>query len=291
MSITEKDVQKYEEKYKNILYKSIENIMENMFDTINSNRRIAKNLDLDVDIDLPNIGVTLNNKINEIANEFKDAGISMFATPNNKYDFVSSNFVGDAILDDLYARLGKGSKAYSDYVSNLGETIKRKNERAKALVPTNPIRRFFLKIRSLFAPKSIEETISFLPDEVEKLSADISSYKNMDEEIWNYNLKDNVAQSIITSITSKGYNEETMLYMLAEDVMPTLKSLGLENLESQIKEGINETKNQEKSLSNEPWRLTQSQRIDLQIKAQKFAENLSNDSHSVKNEEQEKEIT
>ena len=291
MSITKKDVQEYEEKYKKILYKSIENIMEDMFDTINSNRRIAKNLDLDVDIDLPNIGVTLNNKINEIANEFKDAGISMFATPNNKYDFVSSNFVGDAILDDLYARLGKGSKAYSDYVSNLGETIKRKNERAKALVPTNPIRRFFLKIRSLFAPKSIEETISFLPDEVEKLSADISSYKNMDEEIWNYNLKDNVAQSIITSITSKGYNEETMLYMLAEDVMPTLKSLGLENLESQIKEGINETKNQEKSLSNEPWRLTQSQRIDLQIKAQKFAENLSNDSHSGKNEEQEKEIT
>lgn len=291
MSITKKDVQEYEEKYKKILYKSIENIMEDMFDTINSNRRIAKNLDLDVDIDLPNIGVTLNNKINEIANEFKDAGISMFATPNNKYDFVSSNFVGDAILDDLYARLGKGSKAYSDYVSNLGETIKRKNERAKALVPTNPIRRFFLKIRSLFAPKSIEETISFLPDEVEKLSTDISSYKNMDEEIWNYNLKDNVAQSIITSITSKGYNEETMLYMLAEDVMPTLKSLGLENLESQIKEGINETKNQEKSLSNEPWRLTQSQRIDLQIKAQKFAENLSNDSHSGKNEEQEKEIT
>ena len=289
MSITEKDVQKYEEKYKKILYKSIENIMENMFDTINTNRRIAKKLDLDVDIDLPNIGVTLNNKINEIANEFKDAGISMFATPNNKYDFVSSNFVGDAILDDLYARLGKGSKAYSDYVSNLGETIKRKNERAKALVPTSPIRRFFLKIRSLFAPKSIEETISFLPDEVEKLSTDISSYKNMDEEIWNYNLKDNVAQSIITSITSKGYNEETMLYMLAEDVMPTLKSLGLENLESQIKEGINETKNQEKSLSNEPWRLTQSQRIDLQIKAQKFAENLSNDSHSGKNEEQEKE--
>lgn len=291
MSITEKDVQKYEEKYKKILYKSIENIMENMFDTINTNRRIAKKLDLDVDIDLPNIGVTLNNKINEIAHEFKDAGISMFATPNNKYDFVGSNFVGDAILDDLYARLGKGSKAYSDYVSNLGETIKRKNERAKALVPTSPIRRFFLKIRSLFAPKSIEETISFLPDEVEKLSTDISSYKNMDEEIWNYNLKDNVAQSIITSITSKGYNEETMLYMLAEDVMPTLKSLGLENLESQIKEGINETKNQEKSLSNEPWRLTQSQRIELQIKAQKFAENLSNDSHSGKNEEQEKEIT
>ena len=289
MSITEKDVQKYEEKYKKILYKSIENIMENMFDTINTNRRIAKKLDLDVDIDLPNIGVTLNNKINEIAHEFKDAGISMFATPNNKYDFVGSNFVGDAILDDLYARLGKVSKAYSDYVSNLGETIKRKNERAKALVPTSPIRRFFLKIRSLFAPKSIEETISFLPDEVEKLSTDISSYKNMDEEIWNYNLKDNVAQSIITSITSKGYNEETMLYMLAEDVMPTLKSLGLENLESQIKEGINETKNQEKSLSNEPWRLTQSQRIDLQIKAQKFAENLSNDSHSGKNEEQEKE--
>lgn len=274
MSITKKDVQEYEEKYKKILYKSIENIMENMFDTINSNRRIAKNLDLDVDIDLPNIGVTLNNKINEIANEFKDAGISMFATPNNKYDFVSSNFVGDAILDDLYARLGKGNQAYADYVTNLEEAINRRNERTKALVTTNPIKKFFLKIRSFFVRESMEDAMSFLPEEIEKMNSSITKYKSIDEEIWNYSLEGNVAQSIITSITSKGYNKETMRYMLEEEVMPTIKSLGLESLESQIEIGLNEYENQAQDLNNGPWRLTQSQRIDLQIKAQKLAENM-----------------
>ena len=133
MGITKKDVQEYEERYKKILYKSIESIMSNMYDTLNTNRRISKKLDLDIDIDMPNIGVTLNNKINEISHEFEDAGISMFAMPNEENEFVGSNFVGDAILDDLFARFAKGSQAYTDYVSNLEEAINRRNERAKII--------------------------------------------------------------------------------------------------------------------------------------------------------------
>ena len=274
MSITKKDVQEYEEKYKKILYKYIENIMASMYEALSNNRRISKNLDLDIDIDMPNIGVTLNNKINEISHEFEDTGISMFAMPNEEGDFVGSNFVGDAILDDLFARLGKGTQAYADYVTNLEDAINRRNERTKALVTTNPIKKFFLKIRSFFVRESMEDAMSFLPEEIEKMNSSITKYKSIDEEIWNYSLEGNVAQSIITSITSKGYNKETMRYMLEEEVMPTIKSLGLESLESQIEIGLNEYENQAQDLNNGPWRLTQSQRIDLQIKAQKLAENM-----------------
>lgn len=67
---------------------------------------------------------------------------------------------------------------------------------------------------------------------------------------------------------------ETMQYMLEEEVMPTIKSLGLESLESQIEIGLSEYENQAQDLNNGPWRLTQSQRIDLHIKAQKLAENM-----------------
>ena len=42
MGITKKDVQEYEAKYKKILYKSIESIMANMYDTLNTNRKISK---------------------------------------------------------------------------------------------------------------------------------------------------------------------------------------------------------------------------------------------------------
>ena len=278
MSITKKDVQEYEAKYKKILYKSIESIMANMYDTLNTNRKISKKLDLDLDIDLPNIGVTLNNKINEISHEFEDAGISMFAMPNEENEFVGSNFVGDAILDDLFARFGKGSQVYTDYVSNLEEVINRRNERVRALVTTSPIKKFFLKIRSFFVHESMEDDMLFLPEEIEKMSSNISRYKEVDEELWNYSLKDNVAQSIINSITSKGYDKETMQYMLEEEVMPTIKSLGLESIESQIETGLSEYENQAQDLNNGPWRLTQSQRIDLQIKAQKLAENIERES-------------
>ena len=289
MSRTKKDIQEYEEKYKKILYKYIENIMASMYDALSSNRRISKRLDLNLDIDMPNIGVTINNKINEISHEFEDAGISMFAMPNEENEFVGSNFVGDAILDDLFAKFGKGSQAYTDYVSNLEEAINRRNERAKALVKTSPIKKFFSKIRSFFARENIKDYMSFLPEEIEKMSSNITKYKNIDEEIWSYSLKDNVAQSIINSITSKGYDKETMQYMLEEEVMPTIKSLGLESIESQIETGLSEYENQAQDLNNGPWRLTQSQRIDLQIKAQKLAENLRNDNRLDKTVEQEKE--
>lgn len=278
MSITKKDVQEYEEKYKKILYKSIESIMANMYDTLNTNRKISKKLDLDIDIDLPNIGVTLNNKINEISHEFEDAGISMFAMPNEENEFVGSNFVGDAILDDLFAKFGKGNQAYTNYVFNLEEAINRRNERAKALVTTSPIKKFFLKIRSFFVHESMEDDMSFLPEEIEKMSSNISRYKDVDEELWNYSLNDNVAQSIINSITSKGYDKETMQYMLEKEVMPILKSLGFEALEPQIKDGLSKYESQEQDLDNGPWKLTQSQRIGLQMRAQKLSENIERES-------------
>ena len=41
MSITKKDVQEYEEKYKKILYKYIENIMASMYEALSHNRRIS----------------------------------------------------------------------------------------------------------------------------------------------------------------------------------------------------------------------------------------------------------
>ena len=262
--------------------------MASMYDALSSNRRISKRLDLNLDIDMPNIGVTINNKINEISHEFEDAGISMFAMPNEENEFVGSNFVGDAILDDLFARFAKGSQAYTDYVSDLEEAINRRNERAKALVTTSPIKKFFLKIRSFFVHESMEDDMSFLLEKIEKMSSKISRYKDIDEELWNYSLKDNVAQSIINSITSKGYDKETMQYMLEKEVMPTLKSLNLESLEPQINEGLSKYESQEQDLDNGPWKLTQSQRIDLQIKAQKLAENIRNDNNPDKNIEHEK---
>ena len=92
-----------------------------------------------------------------------------------------------------------------------------------------------MKIRSFFVHESMEDDMSFLPEEIEKMSSNISMYKDIDEELWNYSLNDNIAQSIINSITSKGYDKETMQYMLEKEVMPILKSLGFEALEPQIK--------------------------------------------------------
>ena len=69
-----------------------------------------------------------------------------------------------------------------------------------------------------------------------------------------------------------------MQYMFEKEVMPILKSLGLEALEPQIKDGLSKYESQEQDLDNGPWKLTQSQRIGLQMRAQKLSENIERES-------------
>ena len=50
----------------------------------------------------------------ELLQVFKKAGLSMFASEYEKYDYIGSSFVGDAIISDLFSKLEESSKKLTE---------------------------------------------------------------------------------------------------------------------------------------------------------------------------------
>ena len=173
-------------------------------------------------------------------NIFKQSGVSLFANYNEKYDFVSTNFVGDAILSDLLSNVVKSVGVLESFTSTIEEIDRKRTEQVKALTELGPIKKFFLRIRSLFVPNTVTELTSPPQEDIEKAKSYLSEYMGIDEKIWDYNLKDNLVQSIVTSIRDQ-HLSLNIPELLNEYIEPTLKKLGLEELIPQLQEELSKS--------------------------------------------------
>lgn len=241
MSINEKEIKESEEKYKKTMYDKFNRIISAQAENNARIKSICRCLNIDIN-DLPNIGITINNKVTEMNNIFKQSGVSLFANYNEKYNFVSTNFVGDAILNDLISNVVQSIGALGNFTSIAEEIDRKRTEQVKALTEMGPIRKFFLKIRSLFVPHTVTELISPPEEDIEKAKAYLSEYMGIDEKIWAYNLKDNLVQSIVTSIRNQ-HLSLNIPELLNEYIEPTLQKLGLEELIPQLQEELSKSQN------------------------------------------------
>lgn len=71
-----------------------------------------------------------------------------------------------------------------------------KQKKSNALEPISPIKRFFAKIRNFFFPKNKNTTLNFEQETTES-KKHLSEYREANERLYNYNLKDNLIPSII----------------------------------------------------------------------------------------------
>ena len=93
------DIREYEETYRNVLFGKIQQLISRQTELIINIDKMGRFVDLESG--LPNIGITLHNKINELQNEFKKSGISMYACKNDETGFIDTPFLGTAIVYDL----------------------------------------------------------------------------------------------------------------------------------------------------------------------------------------------
>ena len=75
----------------------------------------------------------------------------------------------------------------------------------------------------------------------------------IDEKIWDYNLKDNLVQSIVTSIRDQ-HLSLNIPELLNEYIEPTLKKLGLEELIPQLQEELSKSQDAKVTETNETIR-------------------------------------
>lgn len=185
--------------------------------------------------ELPNIGITLNNKLVSLQHIFENAGISINVGKND--NFTNSSFIYNAIVNDLFDYVIEASKHLVESNSAMHNIQNSKISQFKALKNVSPIQKLFQRIKSLFVPiKPID--LSVTEEEKNTFILPLEEYKNIDTQIWNYNLEDNVIKSIVKSIREYNYTAYVIPELLEYLVIPDLNSLNLDNLIPQLKQTL-----------------------------------------------------
>lgn len=155
--------------------------------------------------------------------------------------------MGDAIRHELENELVESIDKLGKYGETVDEIINKKNEQIYAVQNISPIKKFFLKIKGLFAPEK-PVNLSLTEEERKKLDESLQEYKDIDTKIWNYNLEDNLLHSLVKEIIEPyklgkfkfphRYKAENVPRLLEESVIPDLKKLGLEHLIPELQESL-----------------------------------------------------
>jgi hypothetical protein len=159
--------------------------------------------------------------------------------------------VGAAVIFDLINYASRGTQNLADYSEKMNEVTDKK---VQALEKAGPIRRFFAKTRSFFAKlRSFfipvkQEDMTYTPEETESINSPLRDYRETDNQLWQYNLEDNIVQALVNGIAGPQkfgdfdiphkYSASNVPGILEECVIPDLKKLGLEHLIPQLQEAL-----------------------------------------------------
>jgi len=253
MAIEENEVKQFEEDYKTQLFQVTKEIASNVSDLLEKIKKLEKYVALN--IDLPNIGVTLNNKMIELQREFEKAGISMYSRKVEdkatlKQSVITTSLVGDSVISQLIEGINKAIDDLQNYYKIIALASNRKIEEAKALKEMTRLDKFLAKIKDIFFTQK-KDTSLCTQEEKKMLHFYLSKYKEKDNEIWNYNLRDNILQNLTRKITKKGYDYNVITRILEERVMPDLEKLGLSDLIPELKEILIKEDKKQNQVPNE----------------------------------------
>ena len=249
------------ENQKKLIYDEVDKIIHDQADLISSLEGIKSFVNIDTDA--PNIGITLNNKLNELAQKFEDAGISIF--DESVSEKMEGNPVGDAIFDDITLKIYTAREYFNEYAFKVYELVKKEYEKVKSY---GNFRKFLYAFENVTIYKNNEDELQIPIHILNKLHVNLEKYKQLDEELWNYNLEDNLEESLVNLINNDEYDYDKQDL---KATIYTLKKLGLERLIPKIEEA---EKDRESKSDNKSWNLTNSEKSKIQSKAKKLADKI-----------------
>jgi len=195
---------------------------------------IAKVQDIQgTDIILPNIESTLNKKMQKIFNEFQKAEVSM-----NYY----SSFICMAVTEDLRKYVNEGINNLNKYLSERERLINNKRNKTS----------FMGRLRSkiMFSNNIIELT----KDDKNLLNVFLFNYIDINNELMNYNLRDNIVRSIVKEMRRRTIPAKHVSRILSKEVNRDLRNLGFADLIPSLQGAlIDEYKKDLPDLDNYPY--------------------------------------
>ena len=284
MKINEEDRKNYENKYKEEVFEKIYKIVSLQDNNIRKIEILKKKIGIKTRV--PNIGITVNNKIVEISRIFKLAGISIYTEINEKGS-QNKSFCGRAIIEDIISQTSESMDLIIEFYNTLIDILKQKRNKWYGL---DQIKTVWRVIKNPGKLNNILSITTFSKDEIEKIEANLIKKKKMDDKIWNYNLKDNFIQSILIFI-NQNRDEYEIPVVLEESIIPTMQKLGLEEQIPELKEQlskIQETNSEQQQILNtesKPWKLDKSKKLEIQRHSKMIAKEHETDKTNYKEKE------
>ena len=277
MSNIEEELKEFEEKRKNELYGFCKIITSKQASLIEVIKKHEQKLGVKNGI-IPNIGITFNNKIVEISQIFQKSGISMFASIMMNYGekkgkTVTHSFVGQAVLGCLIDNIDKGISTLEQYNSKLIELLREKYKPLQYNSKFRFLSSIMLKIK-LLTGKIKREQFDLTKEEINELGNILLEYKNIETEMWNYNLKGNIVENIMNCLKQIEYSDLTVLRIEDECIIPDMTKLGLIDLIPEIKDRIEEYMR----ANQQSWELSPEEKEKLKESMKEYGENKEQNS-------------
>lgn len=192
-----------------------------------------------LDEKLPDLGVTLNNKLVEIYQQFKESKVKVFQSQDKNKKFVIG-LVPMLVINSLIERAldvyRNGMGLYLQEAEGLQEQKEKNKEKIKE---KSFITVLIIAIRTVFN-EELAKKFYFDEAEVEDLRTKLEDYKKATEDIYNYDFKTDIIDIIAEGLASQNLSLEVIEDILNSDVGDTLEKLGLSDQMPVLRQKINQ---------------------------------------------------
>lgn len=192
-----------------------------------------------LDEKLPDLGVTLNNKLVEIYQQFKESKVKVFQSQDKNKKFVIG-LVPMLVINSLIERVvdvyRNGMGLYLQEAEGLQEQKEKNKEKIKE---KSFITVLITAIRTVFN-EELAKKFYFDEAEVEDLRTKLEDYKKATEDIYNYDFKTDIIDIIAEGLASQNLSLEVIEDILNSDIVDTLEKLGLSDQMPVLRQKINQ---------------------------------------------------
>lgn len=192
-----------------------------------------------LDEKLPDLGVTLNNKLVEIYQQFKESKVKVFQSQDKNKKFVIG-LVPMLVINSLIERAVDAYRNEMGLYLQEAEGLQEQKEKNKEKIKEKSfITVLITAIRTVFN-EELAKKFYFDEAEVKDLRTKLEDYKKATEDIYNYDFKTDIIDIIAEGLASQNLSLEVIEDILNSDVVDTLEKLGLSDQMPVLRQKINQ---------------------------------------------------
>ena len=226
-----------EKKIRQILFDNLILLVEDMSQILVNDTKIRKCIGFNQEV--PNIYITLNNKLVELQNIFKYNGISFYVDYDKEGDCLIPSFLGRIIYEFLVDYIELGVDEFSNYIRNQTTYLKQLQQVTSDLAQESVNKKRFYTKKSELEPTQKEYQFN-LKDELKNIKESLLLYIEKNNNLFKMSLRDFIVDAVVQYIDKSNYSSSVIPSLLDEYIIESFNKLGLSDLLNELYQKLND---------------------------------------------------